>query len=149
MQYHPVRSGYMKACRLTEGLLRQHGITRRPVAIERIIANYGIEIVERPLKLAPALFDWLTKTIYIRPMSEQRRRFYLGHELGHYILPPDYHELSCNTFSACLLMPHEWILADLRRASLTVLADWYKVTLPVLRIRLQQIGLKSRVKVPF
>lgn len=62
---------------------------------------------------------------------------------------PHYHEESMNTCAECLLMPHDWIVRDVMQASCSTLADWYGVTLPVMKLRLKRARLEQQIELPF
>ncbi len=148
MHYH-LRLGYEKAVLKTESILREHSITNWSVPIETICRRYGFNIVIEPRSKHPALLDLREKTIYLKPMRAPSRSFYIAHELGHYLLPKYYHEESYNTFAECLLIPHDWLMRDINTASITTLAQWYNVSVPVMKQRIKRIGLRQQLELPF
>jgi Zn-dependent peptidase ImmA (M78 family) len=140
-------AGYWDAVDVSTALLNSFGITSPPVNVEMICKRYRLTIVTR--QMYPMRANLRRKVISISPMPESRRRFYIAHELAHYLLPKDYHEFSMNTFAACLLIPHHWLMRDMKICSVAVLSDKYGVTLPVMKLRLRQIGLRSLIAKPF
>lgn len=147
MKRNLLAAGYWDAVDVTNAILTAYGIQSPPVDVEALCRRYKLHIDVRPVW--PNRAHLSRKTIVISPMSANRQRFYLAHELGHYLLPANYHDFSMNTFAACLLIPHPWLMRDLPVRSIAALSDKYGVTYPVMKLRLRQIGLESRVTQPF
>ncbi len=142
-------SGYWKAVDIVNSVLSEHQLARRPVPVRQICRSHGIRIIERAIPRALSMADLRGRVIYVRDFSETRKRFYIAHELGHFLLPKEFHETSYSTFAGCLLIPHDWILEDHPQAAPAVLADWYQVTSKVMRIRLEQLGIQTSTEPPF
>lgn len=100
-------------------------------------------------------------TIYFNEgEAENRRRFTVAHELGHYVLGHgerprdnaqafslnnyDWREASANKFAAELLMPKsliDYYVIQQGHSSLTALADIFKVSEVAMQYRLRNLGL--------
>lgn len=100
-----------------------------------------------------------------------RQRFTIAHELGHYFLHPDERvhvdgrrvriefrdkrssmavdrkEIEANTFAAALLMPADWVHADVEKydgldeSAIEELARRYQVSVHAMTLRLNNLGL--------
>jgi Zn-dependent peptidase ImmA (M78 family) len=151
MHSNPSSNGYLHACEIVSDLLKSHGITGPPVDVNKICRVNSL-LIERQILEDPfrAYLDRSNRLIVVNSrMREARARFYIAHELGHWLLDRDMHEISYDTFAACLLMPHEWIAEDVRRLGEPALMTRYEVTAPVLRRRLKLGGLEVEAEVPF
>lgn len=127
-----------------EQLLDKHGVTTPPVPVERIAELEGIEIVashSAGLESGFAFRDGDRRVIGVNTReSRRRRRFTVGHEIGHLLLhereltvdqtmrvhkrddvssmATNREEIEANGFAAALLMP-EGLLAVAARAQLS------------------------------
>jgi len=140
-------AGYWDAVDVTGAVLHTFAVTTPPVPVERICRDLKLRILTE--SMYPLRAKLTGRVIHISPMSEARRRFYLAHELGHFLLPKDYHEFSMNTFASCLIIPHAWLMQNLPVRSVAALSDTFGVTLPVMTLRLRHIGVGSTVEKPF
>ena len=128
-----------KAEDLAENLLAQQGITTLPIEPEEIALALGIEVEFKPFEdnLSGALFRSPKRTVIaIRSRdSQNRKRFTIAHELGHYSfnhngdifidhsvvnrrdlvsqIAIDPQEIEANAFAAALLMPKSMIVREL------------------------------------
>ncbi len=128
-------------------VLRDIGIKKAPVSLELIAKRLEIELVQRALgdKLSGVLINKEGESIAIVVNSahpENRRRFTIAHEIGHYVLGhpgemfvdqtlrqkavvvkrdgrssegTDKHEIEANRFAAELLMPGDLIEAEIAK----------------------------------
>lgn len=144
------RSGYLRACDRVQDLLSKFGIQRAPVPIHDICQAHGLRVVTGGTGVRRGLLDRSSSTIRVAPFPQVRQRFYIAHEFAHFVLPKHYGEASCSTFASCLLIPHEWIIEDLRTMAPNVLAGHYEVTWPVMQRRLRLGGLDAiQTELPF
>ena len=116
-------------------LLKEAGLPRIPVDVERVAEHLGLKIIERPLE--DEYSGYLTvkeKNIVVNSAhSPARQRFTIAHEIGHfqlhcqqadtpmfvdqtvYFRAPQFsdearaREREANYFAAELLMPEEWL----------------------------------------
>lgn len=126
-----------------ERVLKECGIRKRPVSLERILRHYGIEHVKFPAEatICGAIVRERGK-VFIAVNSNQhlhRQRFTVAHELGHYFchyaddadvehvdrdFRVDWHmsamagdvpweEIEANRFAAGLLVPERLLRSDL------------------------------------
>lgn len=164
-------------------LLRRHGIHSAPVPVERIANAEGVQIVESALNsdVSGALIrnHGITAIAVNSAHAANRRRFTIAHELAHFLLEhkgdQDHvdwtftvlrrdgksseatvsDEIEANAFAANLLMPREYLYADLRAEAgfsgevevsqerLQVLARKYQVSPAAMSYRLINLGLMS------
>lgn len=165
-------------------LLDKHGISRVPIPVERIAEAEGIPVVEMPFKsdVSGALIrSHGTSGIAVNAAQHpNRKRFTIAHELAHYLFDhkdqnedhidwkftiirrdgksseaSDVQEIEANAFAACLLMPVQFLRADLNDqvgfsgeaelddSQLQALARKYRVSEMALRYRLANLGLIS------
>jgi Zn-dependent peptidase ImmA (M78 family) len=124
-----------------EEVLDECGITTRPIPLERILQQYGIEQVA--LSASGDIFGAIVcqdgkVVIAVNPQQHpNRQRFTIAHELGHFFRHPaedmeyvdtdfrvswrntassagvDWHEIEANRFAAALLMPEDQLRRDL------------------------------------
>jgi Zn-dependent peptidase ImmA (M78 family) len=162
-------------------LLRSRNITRPPVPVEEIVKSLGISLYYQPLE--PNVSGVLVRrgnSVRIGVNASHhvnRQRFTVAHELAHHVLhpdaptvfvdgafvhfrgedvsdPEDVRELEANVFAASLLMPEEFLKADLKgkfidafdEAAMKLLANQYKVSLQALTIRLVRLGFAGGVR---
>lgn len=148
-------TGYEKASEIAFRVLRECGITGPAVPVTRICQNYGLSLEIHPQ--IPGKMAFLHKKhrkIVLSAMREPVMRWYVAHELGHWLLPAHYGEVSCNTFAECLLVPEPWLRSDLIPVPSsrqvpdpaavpvplrTALAQRYGVTESVIKIKLRRI----------
>lgn len=152
------------AARAAEQLLDQGRVRRPPVPIERLAAGCGVLVIERPLpdSLSGLVFEVDQGAVIgvNKGHHEHRRRFSIGHELGHWLLAhhdrfhidieaghaPTYDwmsERAANEFAAEALMPDQ-LVADAfrRRPDARVLADRFNVSELAMGYRLVNLGLR-------
>jgi len=125
-------------------LLKTCSINEGPVNLATIIRTLGItaEKIHLPDK---ENFDAVIESedkilVFNSSQPYVRRRFSIAHEIGHLILghkgcqkfdmnSKDPNEVESNIFSAELLMPFEWIKADLKKGlNVNDIAEKYKVS---------------------
>lgn len=138
-----------------------------PVDIDDIARRMGVEVHYLP-KLAggddiSGRFDIVNgmPTCYIRDTDiEQRQRFTLAHELGHFALNHgggfrdnsvsfniynyDQREVDANAFAAELLMPKmaiDYVIDKMKISLLSEFAQLFKVSVPAMRYRLKNLGI--------
>jgi Zn-dependent peptidase ImmA (M78 family) len=157
-----------------QSLLREFKISSPPVPIERIAKGLGIVLCEFPSDddVSGAIIRLQGKTVIaVNPKHHSnRKRFTIAHELGHYFLHQDvtdhvdadfrvswrneesskavdWNEISANAFAAELLMPEEFLIADLNsleevtKRSVVLLAGRYAVSPEAMKIRLTNLGV--------
>ncbi len=142
-------TGYEKASEIASRILRESGINGPAVPVVQLCLNYGLNVEVRPLPRSSAVLYRAHRTIIVSSMRTSVSRWHIAHELGHWLLPAHFGEVSCNTFAECLLVPQVWLRHDLSLTSeyrpapvplRTELANRYGVTESVIRICLQRIG---------
>lgn len=138
-----------------------------PVNIDDIARKMGSEVYYLP-KLAggddiSGRFDVINgiPTCSVRDTdSEQRKRFTLAHELGHFALGHgggfrdnsasfniynyDQREVDANTFAAELLMPKlaiDYVMDKLEVNSINEFAKLFNVSVPAMTYRLKNLGI--------
>jgi len=146
-------------------------LTDPPVDVEALAAKLGAEIlrVELDPDVAGFLFRSATRRVIVANSrdGETRLRFTIGHELGHLLLhrPEEVHidsmalhavsrresgstgvvpEVEANAFSANVLMPADWLRADLdkdefdlsQEGALERLAQRYNVSVQAMAFRI-------------
>jgi Zn-dependent peptidase ImmA (M78 family) len=162
-------------------LLKKHSITEPPVPVERIARAEGLPIIETVYSgdVSGALIrsNGLVGIAVNTTHHPNRRRFTVAHELAHFQLKHegehvdrdftvlrrddrsseanDWLEIEANAYAACLLMPREFLLRDLRvnfkgdldlsEEHLATIAKRYKVSTTALNYRLINLGLLSPV----
>lgn len=150
--------------RAADELLQQGGVAKPPVPIERLARGCGVLVIERPLPdaLSGLVFE-IDDHAVIGVNSEHhehRRRFTIGHELGHYLLAHHdrFHldieaghvstydwasERAANDFAAEILMPHEMVIrAFSKTPSAAALAHRFNVSELAMGYRLVHLGLR-------
>ena len=162
-------------------LLEKHSVTEPPVPVERIANAEGVFIIDTAYSgdVSGALIraNGLVGIAVNASHHPNRRRFTVAHELAHYRLKHegehvdrdftvirrddksseanDSFEIEANAFAACLLMPREFLLRDLRtnfngnldlsEEHLSTIAKRYRVSTTALNYRLINLGLISPV----
>lgn len=162
-------------------LLEKHSVTEPPVPVERIANAEGVPIIETAYggDVSGALIraNGLVGIAVNASHHPNRRRFTVAHELAHFKLKHegehvdrdftvirrddksseanDSFEIEANAFAACLLMPREFLLRDLRvnfngdidlsEEHLATIAKRYRVSTSALNYRLINLGLISPV----
>jgi Zn-dependent peptidase ImmA (M78 family) len=163
-------------------LLNKHGITRVPIPLEMIAQGEGIPVVEMPFKsdVSGALIrsQGMSGIAVNAAQHPNRKRFTIAHELAHFLLDhkaqdedhidwkftiirrdgisseaSDAQEIEANAFAACLLMPAQYLRADLNNRvgfngeaeldepQIQALAHKYRVSVEAMRYRLVNLGL--------
>lgn len=158
---------------LVSKLLKDNGVVRSPVPVEKLAQNLGIEVRFEDAEddLSGALIREPEGRVVIGVNSAHhpnRQRFTIAHEIGHFILhkgislhvDEDFRinlrdgsvneeEIEANAFAAELLMPSEFITKDAQRLglidqeALEKLARRYQVSARAMEIRLTNLGLKT------
>ena len=163
-------------------LLRKHSVTEAPVRVDDLARAEGLQIVEAAFDgdVSGALVR-STGVAGIAVNARQhpnRKRFTIAHELAHYLLAhttedhidwqftvlrrdeksseaSDVREIEANAFAANLLMPKDFLKADLRRyanfrgelelddEARQALARKYKVSEMAMTFRLVNLGFIS------
>lgn len=116
-----------------------------PIDPVSIIKSYGIEIIEDENQFGIEAFSELGEKLQITINTEftfpARKRFTLAHELGHIMIPwhngdvkcdtdtpykmidgqrlLDTQELEANIFASELLMPHDWLVEQIKEVNTT------------------------------
>jgi Zn-dependent peptidase ImmA (M78 family) len=165
-------------------LLDRHGITSAPIPVERIAQAEGIPIVEMHFKseVSGALIrsNGVSGIAVNAAQHQNRKRFTIAHELAHFLFEhkgldedhidwkftvirrdgksseaSDVQEIEANSFAASLLMPVQFLRADLNDqvgfsgeaelddSQIKSLARKYRVSEMALRYRLANLGLIS------
>lgn len=132
-------NGYEHACEYTMSILKHSRVYDRAVPVADICRRYRVEIREERIWPRRAMLDRARRTIILHPLDYVVQSWYIAHEMAHVVLPPEYGEVSCDTFAYCLLMPHEWILRDLNQAAPQLVAEWYGVTPAVVKRRVRML----------
>jgi hypothetical protein len=164
-------------------LLRRHGVTRPPVDVEALARGEGAEVQFE--RLEPSVSGLLVKTpkgqvrIGVNASHHRnRQRFTISHEMGHYLLHSqqptlfvdgqmvyfredaasdafDPREIQANAFAAGLLMPEDFLRADLKNGidvqdevAVRKLAERYQVSQQALTLRLLNLGLIAGLATP-
>lgn len=138
-----------------------------PVDIDRLAEKMGAEVHYLPILAGgndiSGRFDIVNgvPTCYVRSTdSEQRQRFTLAHELGHFALNHgggfrdnsasfniynyDQREVDANTFAAELLMPRvaiDYVIDKMKLNSISEFANLFNVSLPAMTYRLKNLGI--------
>jgi Zn-dependent peptidase ImmA (M78 family) len=130
--------------RKAEALVAAHGIQAAPVPVEEIANRLGLQIVRADLGPdVSGILVWDGPKAYVcvkRTESARRRRFTIGHEIGHFALKHRFDggshvhvdrgnlviqrgpssstglnrvEIEANQFAAALLMPEAFVRAEL------------------------------------
>jgi Zn-dependent peptidase ImmA (M78 family) len=173
--------------RIVEELLDKHQIKEPPIDVEKICESIGLSVARKDVESISGFIVQNNGKAVIGVNSSNvpaRQRFTIAHELGHYLLHPpgtddvhvdsefevrfrdelssqgtDKSEQEANFFAAELLMPQEFIEADLRNVGkidldgefliqgfLNNLAQKYDVSSQALLIRLTNLGvINSRI----
>ena len=149
---------------LAKRLIRDAGVTAAPVSLERIIGylqrerNLTVVKEKMPEKISGLMVKVKSlgeESVFIGVNEDEpwcRRRFSLGHELGHLLLehtgcsgnPNDgsYGEREAQVFSGELLIPSAFIKPDLEKTpNIPALAKLYRVSQQALSIKLKECRL--------
>lgn len=159
---------------IVTSLLERFRVRRAPVPVDRIARGLGIQV--RALPGDDEISGAIIRTkdhviIAVNPAHHSnRQRFTIAHELGHYHLHEglerhvdqnfriawrnadsskaiNWTEIQANRFAAELLMPTQFMEADLNqlrtieKRTVALLADKYKVSPEAMKIRLSQFGI--------
>jgi Zn-dependent peptidase ImmA (M78 family) len=147
-------------------LLQSAGVTREPVSLRDVVSALNLEVVQaagEPFVCEAALQPVGDgHTIVLRgESSEQRRRFSIAHEVGHFVLHPQRRapergggvnaawqsqEREADQFAAELLMPELMVREAVLQHGLDVgrLADRFDVSRQAMQVRLRSLGLAQR-----
>lgn len=127
-----------KAKEESQKILSDFGADSPPIPLDDIVATYGLKILYSDFSVLPygneiaGFINLDTKTIYVnKDDPPNRQRFTIAHELGHYILHPEFikddtkysvllrqiltnknyapEEKEANCFAANLLVPDEML----------------------------------------
>jgi len=162
--------------------LYRHGVSQAPTPIKELAEAEGLTIVEMAFdsEMSGALIrsHGSSGIVVNAAQHPNRKRFTIAHELAHYLLDhadkdedhidwkftvirrdgksseaSDIQEIEANTFAACLLMPSDFLRADLNdqigfngeadldEAQIKAMAKRYRVSEMALRFRLANLGL--------
>lgn len=138
---------------------RREGLTRPPVPIDRIAGMLGYRIVR--LHDVPDEFSGMVSPrealIGVNGRHhEHRRRFTIGHEIGHVLLchPPEarctavrarLHNLEADRCASELLMPARLLVPLLEEGwEPAALARLFGVSVEALEVRLKELGRRPR-----
>lgn len=176
----PVRARYAKIDRLVRDLLDKHNVASPPVPVEKIADGEGAEIAVKQFngEISGLLLRADGRAIIAvdRRQAPARQRFTIAHELGHLLLhegkevrvdtnfrvnlrspisstAEDVEEIEANAFASALLMPEQFLRADLENLvldmeddkQLKMLAKRYQVSTQAITFRL--INLHSLGKI--
>ena len=164
-----------KAQKIADDVLREHGVQQPPVDVLALAQEHGIHVVFQELddNISGMLVETGHETVIgvNARHHENRQRFTLAHELAHARLhannptvyvdgmmvhlraqgahEPAPIEVEANAFAAALLMPEDFLRADLSDRTADMfdeiavkrLARRYKVSVQALTIRLMELGL--------
>lgn len=173
--------GTRKAQNRAKKLLRDFDISASPpIDVRAIAQRLDLSLVERSRLHHPSHGDvsglllrkgGMAICVVNADQHENRRRFTVAHELGHFLLHPpqesyvdprfdvaarsnrategaDLYEIEANAFAAELLMPEEWIRASVKGPldvfnddTIQTLADEYVVSHQAMTYRLINLGL--------
>jgi Zn-dependent peptidase ImmA (M78 family) len=157
-----------------DDVLNECGFSEPPVPVELIPGRFGIQLCQ--LSGSDDIFGAIVRkaedvVIAVNPSQHQnRQRFTIAHELGHYFRHPgrsehvdrdfrihwrnressqgiNWEEIEANRFAAELLMPERLLRKDLVGSSalsesvLRTLATRYKVSLVAMKFRLLNLGI--------
>jgi hypothetical protein len=157
---HSVADIRRQAARLLQGA----GVSREPVSLRDVVSALNLEVVQtagEPFFCEAALEPVGDgHQIVLRgATSEQRRRFTIAHEIGHFILHPhrlapqrggdpgntawQQQEREADQFAAELLMPEDLVreAVVLHGADSARLADQFQVSRSAMQARLRWLGL--------
>lgn len=151
-------------------VLKMVGVTGPPVDVEAVAKSLGFLVLPYPLPDSTSGLTFIereVKTIGVNSAhAAVRQRFSAAHELGHYLSghesydhgqayiedrpnwldPQGRQEIEANEFAAELLMPEQFLKADLAKMGLDVsaLAQRYNVSEQTMWIQLIDLKLASR-----
>jgi hypothetical protein len=146
-------------------LLQCAGVTREPVSLRDVVSALNLEVVQaagEPFVCEAALQPVGDgHAIVLRgESSEQRRRFTIAHEVGHFVLHPQRRaperggavnaawkaqEREADQFAAELLMPEQMVREAVLEHGDDVgrLADRFDVSRQAMQVRLRSLGLAA------
>lgn len=145
-------------------LLQSSGVSRAPVSLRDVVSALNLEVVQtagEPFFCEAALLPVGDgHQIVLRgASSEQRRRFTIAHEIGHFVLHPlrlaperggdpgnavwQQQEREADQFAAELLMPEHLVREAVLREGPDAarLADHFEVSKAAMQTRLRWLGL--------
>ena len=171
----PLRVRYSKIRELRDSLLEKYEVQRPAVPLTRIVEGEGLHIEKQHFEQdwSGFLLRGPSRSIVgvNKNHSISRQRFTIAHELGHFLLHDGealhvdksfrvnfrdaaaglgtaVEEIESNTFAACLLMPEQFLLNDIRGEHLDIndeaavldLAKRYQVSQQAMTIRLMNLA---------
>lgn len=172
-----------KADGTARDLITTNAVQRPPVPVERIAKHAGARIAYEPFdgNISGMLYrvagaaDSIIGVNSRHPIT--RQRFTVAHELGHLLLhrgrdvildrivrvnyrdhrsssATDREEVEANQFAAALLMPEEWLRAEIETRSfgaidvdeiVASLAERFKVSVQAMDFRLTNLGIRQHL----
>lgn len=162
------------ATKIIESLFSKLELNEHPVPIDKIVDFFSIKIVpyDFPDNFSGVIREVKGKIVIglNKNHNQNRRRFTLAHELGHYLLGHSVNvdlgltddvrvddvnalqidkEKEANNFAAELLMPKKFLLSDIanKKGSIKIpdLATRYQVSEQVASIRIINAGLINKL----
>jgi hypothetical protein len=159
---HPTSDIHRQATRL----LASAGVSHEPVSLRDVVSALNLELVGK-------IREPFTSEAALEPLGDGRagvpsggvrsvrRRFTIAHEIGHFVLHPEYsrtdgggavteagrmEEREADAFAAELLMPDHLMREAVREQGLDValLADRFEVSRKAMQARLGSLGLAER-----
>lgn len=149
--------------RQADRLLQSAGVSREPVSLRDVVSALNLEVVQtagEPFLCEAALEPRGDghRIVLRGASSEQRRRFTIAHEIGHFVLHPQRlaperggagnaawqaQEREADQFAAELLMPEHLVreAVALHGADVSRLAGRFDVSQQAMRTRLRRLGL--------
>jgi len=172
----PLRVRYTKIRELVDSLLDRHSVNAPPVPVEKIARLEGMFVRKKHLDDEVDGFllrsDGLMFIGVNQSQSPFRQRFTIAHELGHALLhegeelhvdrgfqinfrdavsslASNIEEIESNTFAAWLLMPHRFLVSQIRLEHLDIedsehvdrLAKRYQVSSQAMTYRLANMAI--------
>jgi Zn-dependent peptidase ImmA (M78 family) len=130
-------------------------LSTSPISFRRIFPCFNLIYESLEMEDTDALYVQTPNAdyVYVNPLKPYtRRRFSIGHELGHFFLqhpfriglPKDHRlEVQANKFAEAILMPPELVWRVNRHCdSLAEVAAWFRVSKIAAAIRLKQFDLR-------
>lgn len=146
---------------LANQTLNNLGYTTPAVPIEKVAEKLGLKVIE--FDFPTSISGVLKKERKVIGVNKNhhpvRRRFTIAHELGHFLLGHDIgknddvvdedfdkplpKEREANIFASCILMPANWIRAEVKgkEINLKELAQKFEVSEQAITIKLLELNL--------